>query len=63
MFDILWGDGKKSLGAYRLTPGGELEICLTQPGAPSQNQRPTRFTTKAVPGHGSIMYVAKKAAR
>src|SRR5689334_12796022 len=60
IFDVVWTDNRKSFGIYRVTPGGELEICLTQPGAARPDQRPTRFTTRPVPGKGSILYVAKR---
>jgi uncharacterized protein (TIGR03067 family) len=62
--DILWvisGQGGKSLGIYRWTEDGELEICYNQSRGPDADTRPSAFTTKkGEEGRGGALYVLKK---
>jgi uncharacterized protein (TIGR03067 family) len=50
--------GHTSLGIYRFTEDGMLEICMNQARGKGSDKRPTKFETK--PSVGSILYVFKR---
>ena len=57
--DMISGRGT-SLGIYRITEDGELQICINQAQGAGSEKRPTKFTTKPDVGAGSILYIFQK---
>jgi uncharacterized protein (TIGR03067 family) len=62
--DIQWtsgaASGLRSLGIYRFTEDGALEICWNQARGPNKDRRPKVFTTKVELGAGSVLYVYRR---